>query len=342
MRHAILLALLLVASRTASAAVEVGAKMPPLGAITWMKGEAVAPGKGRMVVEFWATWCAPCRESIPHLTKLQQAHPTIAIVGLSSEEADTVKPFIAEKGDTMAYHVGICPDETWNAFMDGVSGPPHAYIVDADGTVLWEGHPMSLDQPLDELEAGRFDPAKAKQVATLDRQVSALVTGMTEANHEASMRRILALTDQALALEPFDDGAIQPRLDAARHLGDHAAFRDTYARMPIEHMNVERANGYAWKLATSATLPDRNLDLAFAFAKRAVGLAPNDDSCAETLALVYYDLGLIEEAIAEQARAAALDPKNADYQTTLEFYRSLTAIRDRARVRQTPPVTPAK
>jgi len=44
------------------------------------------------VVEFWATWCGPCKATIPHLTKLQKEHPDVTFIGVSVFENDTSAP----------------------------------------------------------------------------------------------------------------------------------------------------------------------------------------------------------------------------------------------------------
>lgn len=72
----------------------VGETLPPITGLTWIKGGPVpigqpsTPGKKRvLVVEFWATWCPPCRASIPHLTELQRKYKDkeVYIVGITTE-----------------------------------------------------------------------------------------------------------------------------------------------------------------------------------------------------------------------------------------------------------------
>src|SRR5215470_10631086 len=85
---------------TASAAEQlgVGDAAPKLEVKEFVKGEPVKQfDKGKIyVVEFWATWCPPCRESIPHLTGLQKKHKDVVFIGVSVSERDPkgVKPFV--------------------------------------------------------------------------------------------------------------------------------------------------------------------------------------------------------------------------------------------------------
>jgi len=97
-----------------------------------------------VVVEFWATWCPPCRESIPHLNELHAEHADDGLVVLSLTGLDrrqdeaTVRRFVADQID---YPVGLLTShETFHEYQ--VTGIPHAVIVGRDGKVAWKGHPL--------------------------------------------------------------------------------------------------------------------------------------------------------------------------------------------------------
>lgn len=148
-------------------AAQLGDAAAPLEIAEWIKGDAVdlaeAKGKKVIVVEFWATWCGPCKVSIPHLTEMQKkyANRGVVIIGVSDEEASKVKPFVNEQGDKMNYTVAIDRDrKTSAAYMEkyGQGGIPHAFVIDKEGRVAWHGHPMSgLERVLDQLASNTFD-----------------------------------------------------------------------------------------------------------------------------------------------------------------------------------------
>lgn len=119
--------------------------MPAFTVKEWVTDKRVNPEelKGKpYVVEFWATWCPPCRQSIPHLNKLAKEYEPkgLKIIGLTTEpvsEAKAIKAFA--KKMKMAYYVGF-NKELANKL--GVTGIPHAVVVDAKGMIAWQGHPM--------------------------------------------------------------------------------------------------------------------------------------------------------------------------------------------------------
>ena len=156
---------------------QLGQKAGALEGLTYVKGDAVSFEEGKTyVVEFWATWCGPCRTSIPHLTEVQKQFKdkAVTVIGISNEKAETVKPFVEKMGEKMEYTVAIDTGRKVNdAYMDAFDqrGIPTAFIVNGKGTVAWVGHPMDgLDEVLEQVVAGTFDPeayakAKAEQEA---------------------------------------------------------------------------------------------------------------------------------------------------------------------------------
>jgi len=119
----------------------------PLRNIQWVQGNSVDITPGNVfVVEFWATWCPPCRTAIPHLSALAQKYQGQAtFVGLTNEtDQNKVQNFVRSMGSQMQYNVGIDRGNVSNAYMSryNVQGIPHAFLVDHNSKVVWHGHPM--------------------------------------------------------------------------------------------------------------------------------------------------------------------------------------------------------
>lgn len=107
----------------------------------------VGKGKYVYVFEFWATWCPPCRQTIPHLTDVAHkfASRNVRFLGITNEDNEgTVRRFVDSMGARMDYHVLIDEDGSLSdMFMAKyrVNGIPHAFIVGKNGEVTWHGHP---------------------------------------------------------------------------------------------------------------------------------------------------------------------------------------------------------
>jgi len=96
-----------------------------------------------VLVEFWATWCPPCRESIPHLNQIYSKYRSkgLEIVGITNENEATVKKF--QQQVAMDYNVAInTPQSVYDQF--GIDAIPTAFLVDKAGKIVWAGHPMEL------------------------------------------------------------------------------------------------------------------------------------------------------------------------------------------------------
>jgi len=96
-----------------------------------------------MILEFWATWCPPCRKSIPHLNAIYAKYKDkgLVIIGVTDEKKDVVTAFL--KKTPMTYFPAIDKTDTLGKSF-GVTGIPHALLIDSTGKIVWEGHPMSL------------------------------------------------------------------------------------------------------------------------------------------------------------------------------------------------------
>lgn len=146
-------------------AATLGDPAAPLAIKEWIKGQPVnvKDGKNVYVVEFWATWCGPCRFTTPHLTALQKKFKArgVVVVGISDEAPQTVKPFVQAMGTNMDYTIAIDDNLQSNTnYMAayGAMGIPTAFVVGKDARVLWTGHPlMGLEEALEEILAGKYD-----------------------------------------------------------------------------------------------------------------------------------------------------------------------------------------
>lgn len=101
--------------------------------------------KGKFVLlDFWATWCEPCRQTIPQLNALQaKFKDRLIVIGLSNEALEDMRKMTSPRVD---YYVGTDPQaRTWAAV--GVQGIPHAMLMDPAGIVRFEGQPVYLDEP---------------------------------------------------------------------------------------------------------------------------------------------------------------------------------------------------
>ena len=215
--------LVLSASTPILQSAEIGEPAAPLEIAEWVKGDAVdlaaAKGKKVVVVEFWATWCGPCRTSIPHLTELQKKFRDrgVVVVGVSDEASSKVQPFVDGMGEKMDYTVAIDRDRKTSAgYMTayGINGIPHAFVVDKEGRIAWHGHPMDgLDKVLEKIATQTFDLAGEKKRDTAQRLLQEY---FERAGRREPDGKLDALGKQLLALDK-ELGGIEPgeKLDLA-------------------------------------------------------------------------------------------------------------------------------
>ncbi len=119
----------------------VGKELPKLN-VDYIEKNPDLVGKP-LIVEFWATWCPPCRASIPHLNEFNKKFKDkgLVVIGITDEDKRDVAKF--RKTVPMEYNVAIDKGGKLSAQF-GISGIPQAFIVGKDGKIVWEGHPGSL------------------------------------------------------------------------------------------------------------------------------------------------------------------------------------------------------
>ncbi len=99
---------------------------------TWRLGDR----KGKVViVDFWATWCGPCRRTIPHLIDLQKEYGGrgLEVLGISLDRGGPtlVSPFMQQAG--INYPVIVDGEGKWANQFGGVEGIPTFFLIDRSG-----------------------------------------------------------------------------------------------------------------------------------------------------------------------------------------------------------------
>lgn len=324
-----------------------GAPAPALTLAKTVKGEAISsfkPGKV-YVVEFWATWCGPCKVSIPHLTEMAKKYKDVSFLGVSVWESGRVvkttdhakiDSFVTTMGDKMAYNVAADTEEGDMAknWMDAYhrNGIPSAFIVDKSGKVVYVDHPMApkFEESLKQVIDGTFDVAKAK--ADMDAE-AARAAAMEKAGKTLNDALIAAKPDILAKAKASDfEGAekamqavfdanpikdedgnvapmqVEPRLLNLLQVSDESAFT-AYAGKIVDTKKAEPQflNSIAWNIATNKKFKKPDYKLAIKAATQACEKTEwKDDTIIDTLAEAYFRSGNKAKAIEMEQKAIAI------------------------------------
>jgi thiol-disulfide isomerase/thioredoxin len=297
-----------------------GSRAPALSVEKWVKGEPVKrfePGKV-YVVEFWATWCAPCVQGMPHLTELQERYRDkgVTVIAVTSRDSNNtlekVEALVAEKGGegmgfTVAWDRGRESNEAYLS-ASGQTGIPCAFVVNQEGKLAFIGHPMWLDLPLEKVVAGEWDiEAGRRQVTELERKLEE-VYDLSGRNAMAALAALRELEKGApVVAKGLGDLKFMLLLRSGKREEAYAVGREVVAEAKRAR-DAAKLNRVA-RVVVDPSQGVKEPDLGFAAeaAEAAVEVTGEKDSaCLDTLAMVLYLKGEAGRAAAMQAKAVAL------------------------------------
>ena len=332
-----------------AAELTVGSRAPALDIEYWVQRAGrgadfvpittLEPGKVT-VIEFWASWCPPCRASIPHLAKLQErfADKGVAIISVSDEDLETVEEFLKSKADGDRTYADITarsllaadPDgSVSNDYMkaSGQGGIPTAFIVGTTGEIEWIGHPLQMDGPLAEVVAGTFDRKAAAAAAREMAQVQSRFKELVDLMQADKAAEALDLVDTWLA--DAKSPAVRERLESVRQqiaikaggARGMTAFTEAVAKAGD---SATELNELAWSVVmaiqSGSSVSDDLVSAALEAAEQSVALDPKNGGHLDTLAHLLAQRGDLEKARATQRLALEHTPAEAEARGQIRSY----------------------
>ena len=314
----------------------VGDAAPIFSNVSWVlspQGTDVDMSDGKVhVVEFWATWCRPCKFSIPHLTRLQEewGDDRLQIIGVTDEEEDVVKPWIDRNLAQIKYSIGISdnrgPQKTWfkAAKLETI---PHAFIVGPRGRIQFIGNPNDerFTTTLTKVLKGRFDAAKSREAAPLFEDLRRQHERKNWRQYEKIAMEIIAIAPKVFVktqVDLFETQLVHMRDPMAAYAGAKV-FVDAKINDDPEGVLI-----LVDRIVNDPDIPDeqRRLDFALDAATKALERfeKPGEQARAlKTIASVHFKNGDVTQAVKTARKAYRSAPAEVkdDYRAQWMAYK---------------------
>lgn len=146
-----ILTFLTIGNTYAQSNIKVNEKAPEINITDWI--ENVPRDKNLsdkyIVLEFWATWCGPCIEAVPHMNKIQQEfnQEDLYYISITDESIDKIERSL-KRIDFNSIVVTDLTKKTQINFGDGIKGLdtyPLTVLIDKTGIIKWIGEPKNLN-----------------------------------------------------------------------------------------------------------------------------------------------------------------------------------------------------
>lgn len=326
-----------------------GDPAPKLKVGQWLYGEPVAELQKdkAYLIEFWASWCAPCIASMPHLEKIHQKYAdeglVIIAVAVWENNPEAARAFVKKQTDAGNLSFRFALDDlaeearghmakNWLTAM-GRSSLPSTILVDRTGKVVWAGSPVTIDENmLDSFTTGNFteddvEAAKKKMVAdrALHGQTYAAIKELIRAGEFDEARIALAEAEKEIfandALTPdlirILIGAASNELDSAR-----SALAAMEANSKIDHFRPQADANVANALKGFICRPEA-AKFALEQADRALTRSPNSGFSISIEGCRLHALAKMGRLDEVHTNHEALKKKYADDPDKLEFFAKL-------------------
>jgi len=141
-----------------------------------------------LIIDFWATWCAPCPAATQQLEILQETNPNdVFAVALSDESEETILSFLQKKPIRLSVLQDYLPNSLVNFF--DVKSRPYAVLLSLDGKILFKGHPSDITASMIKNYAAQMKSQPSKKFSDLFIEVQKkAVPPPSEADKELKMR----------------------------------------------------------------------------------------------------------------------------------------------------------